>query len=125
LYLEPRDKSEYAAMLEDSVEALTLAKSGEEFQKEILNIFNKLQKLELEDIANYIENTKSKKFYLDLINAARELEYYHIKFNDYHEGNILKDANGNYKLIDLGVSKSPETKIDQLEHKTLKLRNII
>ncbi len=58
-------------------------------------------------------------FIIDMFDAAKHLEKVGISFRDWHEGNILwKD--GNYKITDLGVSKSTGKVTDILEQFKLK-----
>lgn len=64
----------------------------------------------------------SKKFLIiaeQLFNGLRELGKNKIKFYDYHAGNVLKDRQGNLKIIDLGVSVSPRVPMEILEAKRL------
>jgi len=48
------------------------------------------------------------RFYVD---SKKELLSHEVDFNDYHGGNIMKDGDV-FKIIDLGFSKAPDTKID-------------
>lgn len=46
------------------------------------------------------------------ISFRNELKKNKIHFSDWHPGNIMKDGD-NYKLIDIGYSNAPETKINK------------
>jgi len=83
------------------------------------------EKTTREHVINYIRDSRTKKFYLDMINAADELHENNILFDDAHEGNIMMDDKGNYKIIDLGISQSPESNIETLEHKKIKIGELI
>ena len=50
------------------------------------------------------------------INAKSDLIDRDIEFNDWNGGNVMVDGNNNWKLIDLGYSKSPGANIDILEN---------
>jgi len=52
----------------------------------------------------------------DLLRAYWQLKSVGIKFQDVHTGNIMKKGNI-YKLIDLGVSRSPKQSLDVLERR--------
>lgn len=59
--------------------------------------------------------------FLEILNGMRELDEHKIEFIDYHVGNIMFRAHtGQHVIIDLGVSKSPEQKINKLEEVALK-----
>jgi len=88
-----------------------------------LKVDNK--KINYIELAEYIDEEGSQKFYLDMINASEELRDNNISFGDFHRGNIMVDKNGNYKIIDLGLSRSPKSKIEMLERKIFKLANIL
>jgi serine/threonine protein kinase len=57
---------------------------------------------------------------LEVKNGLEELLENKIIFKDYHKNNIMKrPSTGQIVLIDLGVSRSPEARIDKLEAKAL------
>ncbi len=55
-------------------------------------------------------NKEAQKLILDTLKATKHLQQLGINFQDFHMGNILRDKNGNYKLIDLGLSVGPGLK---------------
>ena len=59
-------------------------------------------------------NKENIKLIYDLSNGQEELKHFGIDFKDYHSGNIMKRKNGDYVIIDLGLSESPHAKIKRL-----------
>jgi len=112
--------TKYLPVLIERVNNLSSVIENEELIEELKN-----SDFTLDDVENYIKNAKVKKLYRNMLSAARELEELGIVFSDYHGGNILKDANGTYKVIDLGVSQSPASHIEQLENRIIKVRDLI
>jgi serine/threonine protein kinase len=70
--------------------------------------FNQLDKLK----ENYGEIPK---IAMDIAYGLLELNKLGIEFGDTHAGNIMKRHNGDYVIIDIGQSRSPEGQIKVLE----------
>jgi len=75
---------------------------------------NLLIDIEIKDFANFIKELEHRKFFLSMLNAYEELKKYRIKWPDFHSKNVMIDQKGDYKIIDIGISKSPKSDIEVL-----------
>lgn len=82
--------------------------------------------ISIDRVVDCVTGQRAKKLYLDMLNAARELEDNKIEFTDMNPGNIMLDNIGNFKIIDLGCrSKSPYSNIEQFENRIIKVGDLI
>lgn len=69
-----------------------------------------------EQLADDIRSGRFQKMFKQMLEGLCNIGKLGIEFIDYHENNLMKDKSGNYKWIDLGVSKThTQEKIDLLE----------
>jgi len=99
------------------------------YHRDYLNELIKKNRLEKELSRNnrYNKIEDYRNFIHDILNGLKELKDNKISFNDVHSGNIMYDSKTkHYKLIDIGLSKSPaaaKQNISVYEEKTIDKRN--